>query len=543
MVKIYIQVLLLCGALFSFSIQSSAQCSAGDLQSTGEVTVSPGETFVVETINEELPPTPGGFGWLFDNAITGGGGATGSEFILINAVTIDTFDNTLSNILPASNLASLTGTWVIKGVAYTDPNGALGSICSTTVDSLIVTFDQGSATCSAGIMQTVGEIDVPAGDQFNVMAINDTVPPAPGGYGWVFDNANTNGTGALDGTFIFSGTMTDEMFDNDLNGLLSANGLPPFQGTWIVRGAAYTDGNNGNAFVTICSTTTDSLIVNFGEVEFVCESGVMLTTGTEVVCGPDAFDVEVADVEVPAGGNFGLVFENSATGGTGAVGVDFVIFGFPNMVTLDRGLSGFLAQNNIPDFEGTWVIKGAVIPAGATGNPLDALCSTTADSLIVVFDPEIELEIENQNNTEVVSSVSGGTAPYAYSWSNGETTSTATELVDGDLTVTVTDAVGCTVEETINLLNTSVEDIQGLVSYNLGPNPTNDISHLNFQLEDEQNIQISIRSLDGKFADVLINEFTSGGNYDLDLSGYSAGIYLLHIATEQGQYASRIVKN
>ena len=542
MVRIYIKALLICSALLSFSIQSFAQCEAGMLQTVGEVTVSPGEVFNLETIGEVLPPAPGGFGWMFDNTNTDGTGALGGQFVLTGAMTIESFDNTLNNILPANGLPSFSGTWIVTGVAFTDAAMPIATICSTTQDSLVVTFDQGMSTCSAGVLQTVGEIDVPAGDLYTVMVINDTIPPAPGGFGWIFDNTNTNGTGALGGSFILAGSMTEEMFDNDLGGLLSANGFAPFEGTWIVRGGAFTDGNNNNAFNTVCSITADSLIVNFGEVAFVCESGVMLTTGTEVVCGPDVFNVQVADAMVPSGGDFGLVFENSATGGTGAVGVDFVIFGFPDMVTLDRGLAGFLAQNGIPDFEGTWVIKGAVIPAGTTGNPLDELCSTTADSLIVVFDPEIELALDNQDNTEIVSTVSGGTAPYAYSWSNGETTATATELVDGDLTVTVTDAVGCTVEETINLLNTAVEDIPGLLSYNLGPNPTNGISNLNFQLDTDQNIRISVRSLDGKFADVLIDEHTSGGNYELDLSAYSAGVYLLHISTEQGQYASRIVK-
>ncbi len=47
--------------------------------------------------------------------------------------------------------------------------------------------------------------------------------------------------------------------------------------------------------------------------------------------------------------------------------------------------------------------------------------------------------------------VSGGTAPYTYSWSNGQTTATATGLGGGSYTVTVTDANGCQVSGTANL--------------------------------------------------------------------------------------------
>ena len=42
--------------------------------------------------------------------------------------------------------------------------------------------------------------------------------------------------------------------------------------------------------------------------------------------------------------------------------------------------------------------------------------------------------------------VTGGTTPYSYLWSNGQTSATAVGLADGNYTVTVTDAGGCTVE-------------------------------------------------------------------------------------------------
>ena len=46
---------------------------------------------------------------------------------------------------------------------------------------------------------------------------------------------------------------------------------------------------------------------------------------------------------------------------------------------------------------------------------------------------------------------SGGTSPYTYAWSNGETTQTITGLAPGNYTVTVTDAHSCTAEETVTV--------------------------------------------------------------------------------------------
>ncbi|MBC8172666.1 MAG: PQQ-dependent sugar dehydrogenase, partial [Chitinophagales bacterium] len=49
--------------------------------------------------------------------------------------------------------------------------------------------------------------------------------------------------------------------------------------------------------------------------------------------------------------------------------------------------------------------------------------------------------------------VSGGTSPYTFSWSNGATTEDISTLAAGDYTVTVSDAIGCEVTETFTVMN------------------------------------------------------------------------------------------
>jgi len=52
---------------------------------------------------------------------------------------------------------------------------------------------------------------------------------------------------------------------------------------------------------------------------------------------------------------------------------------------------------------------------------------------------------------------SGGTAPYAYEWTGGSTDQTITGLPAGDYTVTVTDANGCTAEQTVSVFGGSCD--------------------------------------------------------------------------------------
>jgi len=72
------------------------------------------------------------------------------------------------------------------------------------------------------------------------------------------------------------------------------------------------------------------------------------------------------------------------------------------------------------------------LPLSATATAAAATCSSPTSSASV--------------------SVIGGTAPYAYLWSNGSTSASATGLSSGVHTVTVTDANGCTITRTVNVV-------------------------------------------------------------------------------------------
>lgn len=82
------------------------------------------------------------------------------------------------------------------------------------------------------------------------------------------------------------------------------------------------------------------------------------------------------------------------------------------------------------------------------GNPLMTIEFSTTSQLC-------------QENTEVSAIVDGGVSPYTYVWSDGATTQ-STLLPVGAHSVTVTDNVGCTIEQTYEILN---ESTAGLITF------------------------------------------------------------------------------
>ena len=81
----------------------------------------------------------------------------------------------------------------------------------------------------------------------------------------------------------------------------------------------------------------------------------------------------------------------------------------------------------------------------------DANNCTSEEEVIITgaFGPEISIQIDampiqdNPTNGSLSVNISGGTPPFEFNWSNGDTTSTVSNLSTGQYDVTITDANGC----------------------------------------------------------------------------------------------------
>jgi hypothetical protein len=142
--------------------------------------------------------------------------------------------------------------------------------------------------------------------------------------------------------------------------------------------------------------------------------------------------------------------------------------------------------------------------------------------------------------------VAGGTPPYTYVWSNGQSTAnsnsstnTITGLAAGNYNVQVTDGNGCVVSESILVsTNTGVEEqsIEALVS--VYPNPAKDM--------------ITVELPAGKNADVCelfnvigsrIDTFSVAGKqkFSVDLKTFAKGVYFLRMNVDGQLITKKII--
>ncbi len=113
--------------------------------------------------------------------------------------------------------------------------------------------------------------------------------------------------------------------------------------------------------------------------------------------------------------------------------------------------SGVAAMNSSNVNYTPWLISGT------DANPSTGFTPATACSACGLVLSTSNTDANNcpalNNGTATVNVVSGGISPFAYAWSNGQTTQTATGLVAGTYTVTVTDINGCTASASVTVVS------------------------------------------------------------------------------------------
>ncbi|TVR79026.1 MAG: T9SS C-terminal target domain-containing protein [Chitinophagaceae bacterium] len=146
-----------------------------------------------------------------------------------------------------------------------------------------------------------------------------------------------------------------------------------------------------------------------------------------------------------------------------------------------------------------------------------------------------------QSNGAIDLTVSGGTAPFSYSWNTGETVSLLENLSSGFYQVTVTDARGC--EKIVDVFLPLQTGISGDVEspkISVFPNPAGEIFYIALNGFPETKAEIKLFNSEGKLLVDFVAETFQNALIPIDISDLPGGFYLLHFDTNEHIYREKL---
>jgi hypothetical protein len=289
---------------------------------------------------------------------------------------------------------------------------------------------------------------------------------------------------------------------------VTASGNGPFTYLWSVGGQT-TDSIGGLAAGAYTVTVTDSLGASATLTATVTQPALALLldslTKTEVSC---------------YGGNNGLAIVY-ASGGT----LPYVYLWSSNPPSHVAMGVDLYAQNysvTVTDANGCEITATTHI-----SQPSTSLITTTSST-----------QSTSGNNGTATVAASGGSGPYSYIWSTSpaQTTTIAIDLTPGDYEVTVTDAAGCSLTDTVFVsFPDGINELTDQQFY-IYPNPASDQVYINISNANRMSLNVSIIDLSGR---VVLQETISSAT--INTSSLANGIYLLKLNTSKAIYICRFV--
>jgi PKD repeat protein len=134
-----------------------------------------------------------------------------------------------------------------------------------------------------------------------------------------------------------------------------------------------------------------------------------------------------------------------------------------------------------------------------------------------------------QNNGSITIEPIGGTAPYAISWNTGATGNKIENLLPGEYTYSIIDALGCTFNPagpvTVGI-STSTTHIEWSSNISITPNPSNGNVVIKWHDVSVVKGSITLLTLEGKKISDRLME-SGSGYWDLSAIGLDGGVYLV----------------
>jgi len=165
------------------------------------------------------------------------------------------------------------------------------------------------------------------------------------------------------------------------------------------------------------------------------------------------------------------------------------------------------------------------------------------DSLYATVGTQDQTNLSMPNGAAVVTTISGGMAPYGFDWSTGSTQQAIAGLTAGDYTVTVTDKNGCevVVEVVVDLMVSSTEEEAGSVLL-MYPNPAVDWVKIVFPAS-KDGCSVELADNLGRVLKSTILP-SSSDHCQLDLRELPSGSYVVTVrfGANRGVFVGKVLK-
>jgi trimeric autotransporter adhesin len=140
-------------------------------------------------------------------------------------------------------------------------------------------------------------------------------------------------------------------------------------------------------------------------------------------------------------------------------------------------------------------------------------------------------------------SVSGGTSPYTYTWSNGANTQNLAAVGVGTYSVTITDANGCTSNQSATVSSPTALDLNNAnINISMFPNPAENSSVLTVSLLTSSDVNIQISNVVGQVVTTINDANVINGQYTINTSEFAAGVYMVRVSAGKESATYRLTK-
>jgi hypothetical protein len=179
----------------------------------------------------------------------------------------------------------------------------------------------------------------------------------------------------------------------------------------------------------------------------------------------------------------------------------------------------------------------------------DNLGCSTIQTITITSPSELEATftltptLQGQSTGAATATVSGGTPPYTYNWSDGTSGTSTSGLGAGNYTLAVTDANGCVETFSFSItVGTNVANLDSKIGIDIYPNPTTGKFVVLVNNTQGSETQVEVYNTLGQQVFVSGKQTGTVTNFEIDLSHLAANTYFVKVVSGSETIVRKVLR-